>query len=347
MGAAEVWKIYLMNYKLINMSNKLKMVAFHITRVCENKCPYCYVGDENRKYHPIFSQIERIIKELANQKVEGILLVGGDPAKYPDLLKITKLAKKLGLSVSILSNTLGFKKSEFEEIVKLIDKFNATILGADAKEHDSETNKDGAYRELIKNIKRLNSFGKKVGIVLNATPRTHNKILQIIQSLIDKEKINIDFLMIQRIIPRGRADKDLEYSLNKSHLKELFIDIEKIDKKYRLKIIFEDPIPLCLIEKRFHKYLSHCRWGYSYGSIDYNGNLSRCGADASYKLGNIFNTQLIDIWENSPTLVSFRSKKWLPEKCVKCNLLKECGCGCSLSRITEKDHESDILIDNI
>jgi radical SAM protein with 4Fe4S-binding SPASM domain len=149
--------------------------------------------------------------------------------------------------------------------------------------------------------------------------------------------------MIQRVIPKGRASNTLKYALRKEHITAMFQDIEKIEQTYRLKIVFEDAFPLCIIDEKYHRYLSPCVWGFTKGSINWNGDISRCGADPRFRLGNIFEKPLKEIWENHPVLRSFRSTDWMPPECQNCSLLEKCRCGCPLSNITESDHEPDIL----
>jgi radical SAM protein with 4Fe4S-binding SPASM domain len=310
--------------------------------VCENRCHFCYLGNEERDVHPPFEQVQRIIYELARQEIEEIYFVGGDPCTYPALIQALKLSKDLGMKNTVLSNTLNFRHS-LNQVIKYVDAFETTILGATPSEHDRVANRSGAYDILIKNMKAINEEGLGVGIMFNATPQTFDKFFLTVSKLIDLG-ININYVMIQRIISQGRAHNTLKYSITSvSQVQKLFKDIEKINKELKLKILFEDPFPLCIIDSKYHKFSSRCEWGFSKGSINHKGNVSRCGSDPRYQIGNIFKTELQVLWEESPILRSFRSYKWLPERCQKCSLLKNCGGGCSLSRITDKDHTVDIL----
>lgn len=323
---------------------KLKYIAFHLTYVCENKCPYCYIGDKGRERHPSFKKVEKIIKNLARNNIKEILLVGGNPCAYPYLKEAVKLIKKLNLKISILSNTLDFDKN-LDFFVEKIDSFEATVLGSTPKEHDSEAARKGAYNILINNIKLLNERGKDVEIWLTLHKGNFNKIFLIVKNLIENEKIKIRELGIQRIIPCGRAASTLKYSFDKGQIPLIFEQLHKIKKIYEMKIDFIDPFPLCIIPKKYHYLQTHpCDWGFIRGSVNFNGDLARCGADGRFLLGNIFKTgKLQKFWKENPILVDFRSRKWLPEKCQKCKLLKKCGGGCALSRITDRDHECDIL----
>jgi radical SAM protein with 4Fe4S-binding SPASM domain len=323
---------------------KLQSVAFHLTYYCENKCPYCYIGNENRQTHPPFEKVKNVIEKLAEGEVEKIFLVGGDPCSYPNLKDIIKLIKKLGLKVYILSNTLNFNR-DFDFFVNNIDGFEATVLGSTPQEHDIEAKRKGAYDFLINNIKRLNRNGKGIKICLSLHTGNFNKVLKIVKNLIENEKINVRKLGIQRIIPRGRALNSLEYCLTKEQVNFIFEQLHKIRNDYNLNIDIKDPFPLCIVDKKY-QYLqtNSCKDGFEIGSINFNGDMSRCGADTRFSLGNILKIRdLQQFWNNNPILVDFRSRKWLPERCQKCKLLEKCGGGCPLSRCTEKDHDLDIL----
>lgn len=326
------------------MEERIKFIAFHITYVCENKCPYCYIGNEERKKHPSLEKIKKIIERLAKDNIKEILLVGGNPCTYPHLEEVIKLIKKLDLKVYILSNTLEFGK-EINFFLDNIDDFQATILGSTPKEHDSEAGRNGAYEILVKNIRLLNKNRKEVTIAVSLHKQNYNKIFEIVKNLIENEKIKIKELVIQRIISCGRSANTLRFSVTKEQVPILFEQLHKIKEAYNLEIDFEDPFPLCVIPEKY-RYLQNkvCEWGFVKGSINFNGDMSRCGADGRFSLGNIFKIgNLQRFWRESPILIDFRSRKWLPKECQKCKLLEECGGGCSLSRITEKDHECDIL----
>jgi radical SAM protein with 4Fe4S-binding SPASM domain len=325
------------------MNEELDMMVFHITPLCENRCEYCYMGGEGGNKHPQYSKIKRVMGELIGQGVKKLLLGGGNPCTFPYLGEVIKLGYDLNSNIEIISNTLEFKD---RKILEHVIGFDATILGPNSSAHDKVARRKGAYHFLISNIKKLVDDGFKVGIVLNATPQTYNMLFDTVRNIIEAEHAppnSIRYVMIQRVIPKGRASNTLKYSVKKEHLKPLFADIENIEKTYKLKIVFEDAFPLCVIDKKYHKYLSPCVWGYTKGSINWNGDVARCGADPRFKLGNIFEKPLNEIWEKSPILLSFRSTDWLPLECKKCQLLEECRCGCPLSSITESDHKPDIL----
>jgi radical SAM protein with 4Fe4S-binding SPASM domain len=324
------------------MMNDLQTIAFHITSVCENKCEYCYVGDIGRNEHPPYQNLERIINELARINIKNLILLGGDPCLYPQIEDVIRLGFHLGLKIDIISNTMDFNDYS---ITNLVNGFDVTILGPDATSHDKVTCVKGSYQHLLANIRKLVNERHKIGIILNATPQTYNKLFLTVKTLTEEgiPSTSIRYIMVQRIIPMGRASETLKYGLKKEYIRPLFEDLQKIEQTYDLEIVFEDAFPLCLVDKKFHKYLSPCLWGDTKASINWNGDVSRCGADFSFRLGNLFETPLEVIWRNSPTLRSFRANNWMPFECQNCPLVNKCRCGCPLSSLTTQDHEPDVL----
>jgi radical SAM protein with 4Fe4S-binding SPASM domain len=325
------------------MSIKLRKVALHLTRVCSSSCPFCYLGDTDRDTHPPLEQIARVIRELGRQLIEELYFVGGDPCSYPHLLSALQLTTEVGIRSTVLSNTLDFGTS-LNQAAQYIHSLETTIHGSSSFEHDQVVGIKGAYAALIGNIRRINSLGLSVGVMFNVTPSTFDKFFLAMYNLLRNLELDIAYAMIQRIIPRGRAEGTLKYSVSAPHVRGVFDDIERVSDELQLPVVFEDPFPLCIVEQRHHRFLSRCEWGFSKGAIDAEGNISRCGSDPRYQIGNIFRTDLQWLWENSPILKSFRTYKWLPERCQECALLRDCGGGCSLSRITELDHAPDVLL---
>lgn len=319
--------------------------AFHISYVCTHRCPMCYTASQkanNNAKHPPLSQAKRVVSALVENGITNISFVGGDPAMYPQILELSSYANLLGCSLSILSNTLEFGERAID-IANYIECFEGTIHDSTAEAHDAFCKKDGAYELLCHNLKYFSDIGKKIGLTLNLTPFTYNKILDIVSAIINRG-ICVDYLVFQRIIPFGRAENTHSYELTLQQLSIALGLVERVEKDFDLSITFEDPFPLCAIESKYHRYMHPCEWGLSKVSIDYNGNLSRCGADPRCTLGNIFDiTSLSDLWLNAKELLEFRKKNYLDAKCHNCGLLNKCGGACPISRNPEIGYTQDYI----
>lgn len=323
---------------------KVGLVALHITESCTHSCPMCYISAyKGKSNHGNMNELHKISKAIISADVKEVTLLGGDPAKHPDVLEIARNFSDNGVYVSILSNTLAFKKNDLLEISKYISSFEATIHSYNAEEHDSFCKSKGAFDRVTDRLRYFSEKGKKVGIAINVTPQSCSSLFNIVDVLVNEKGIDLDYVILQRIIPLGRATETSDYAITRDQAVESLYEIKKIEEQFNLQIIIEDPFPMCILPEELHKYIKPCQWGETKVSISSNGELSRCGADPRYRLGNILKTPLKEIWRNSELLDSFRNKAYLPGRCQICDHLSQCGGGCPLSCEIEKDHGIDYL----
>lgn len=328
-----------------NGKYSVDLVALHITGVCSHRCPFCYVArkDNLKPIHPPIQQLKMVVDALATANVKSITLLGGDPASYPPVVELAKYVCQHGIAVSIMSNTMRFLNSSDEEAAKYISAFEATIHHYLPKTHDEFCHSPGAYNNVVNKLRRFSELGRKTGIAINVMPMTADVIYNIVEQIVVKSNVPLNYIVVQRIIPFGRASNSSEFAIMHQHVEKALVGINRVHEELGLDIMVEDPFPLCVIPERYKKYMQKCEWGYTKASVDANGNLSRCGADPRYRLGNIIEQSLLEIWNNSEVLKSFRCKKYLPGRCQVCPDLESCGGGCPLSCEIEKDHSVDYL----
>lgn len=321
------------------MDNKLKYLVFHITEVCENNCIFCYMGDKIID-HPPLNNLINIIDRIKNKGIKKLLITGGDPCLYPNLEELLIYCKK-DFYIELMSNSLDFSGIDTNNI----DEIQTTILGKNEKIHNKYA-QNKIFSRLVNNMKKIIANGSKIGIAINMLPDNYEDLYSIARNLIEIEKIPIDgiqYFLFQRIIPKGNAEGCIKYGIKNIHINTIMENIDRINIDYGIPILFEDPFPLCTVDEKYHKYITPCIWGFSKGSINFHGDISRCGADYRHIVGNIFENDICNLWENSEILRSFRGINWMPKKCQSCILLNQCRCGCSLSQVTNEDHVPDIL----
>lgn len=331
------------------MTYPLKSVALHITNECSANCPMCYYTKEGQvRCEGDLKVLKQIAIELKKVGVEEITLVGGDPAEYSYIQKLVEYLNELGFRVPILSNTHNYKNTSIEKITPFVTSLEGTFHAPTAEEHNRFNRSLGSYEAMIENLKKYNtirSSEQSIGAVLNVMNYNYNYLYKIVENVL-KQGLPLDYVLIQRIGLYGRANGDKNEIILKEKLAVAFERVDKINKKLGVESIMVDAFPLCLIPEEYHKYLGNCDWGFGTASLDMNGNISRC-AVASHcgenLLGNILTESLENIWENHPTLRSFRNKEYLREECQECNLLEKCGGGCPVS-CGNNSLSTDVLI---
>lgn len=334
------------------MTYPLKSVALHITNECSGKCPMCYYAKNGQiKCEGKIEVLKKIALELKKVGVEEINLVGGDPAEYSKIEDLTKYLYELGFKLPILSNTHQYKNSSVEKITTYVTSLEATFHAVTSKEHDHFNNSLGSYEKIINNLKKYNSLKtpeQNIGAVLNVMNHNYNHLCEIIERVLE-QGLPLDYVLIQRIGLYGRAENSQKFTILKEKLATAFEQIDKINKNLGIESLMVDAFPLCLIPEEYHKYLDKCDWGYGTAAIDMNGDITRCAVaehSGENLLGNVLETPLKEIWENSPTLLKFRDKSYLRDECQKCNLLGKCGGGCPIS-CGDNHLSTDVLVKNL
>jgi len=185
--------------------------------------------------------------------------------------------------------------------------------------------------------------GCQTGIAINVTPSTAASMFDIAKTVREVHGVPLDYIILQRVIPFGGAQKTPAFTIAREHAEVALSDIQRIEKSLGIRIIVEDPFPLCILPARLRRYMTPCAWGFTKAGVNDKGDLSRCGADPRGRLGNILETPLLEIWNTSDVLASFRDRKYLPGRCQTCGDLDRCGGGCPLSCEIERDHGLDYL----
>jgi len=320
-------------------------VALHLTKVCSHHCPICYYSEDAGPppTHPPVDRILRVLDALADAGVAQICFLGGDPAKYPGVLQVARRVKERGIELSILSNTLSFPGRRDDLAARYFDALETTIHGPTADEHDAFCGRKGAYSSVVRQLQYFSSMGRRTGIALNVIPTTARRVFEVVSPLVGSHGIALDYVIVQRIIPFGRAASSSAFTLGREHVESALEGIDRVSAELGIDIFVEDPFPLCIMHRNYWRYMRPCQWGYTRAAVDSFGNVSRCGADPRYRLGNVLETPLSGIWSDSPILASFRGKQYLPGRCRVCEDLERCGGGCPLSCEIEKDHGVDYL----
>lgn len=325
------------------MAYKVKTAALHVTKACSHRCPFCYASSQANAAPPDHDTILKVIEALSVGEVEEVVFLGGDPCAYPRILDLAVTAKNYGLATTVLSNTHRYHGARTEDVTWAVDCFETTIHGPSAEDHDAVALRTGAFRDVLKALGTIWPGARSVGIIYNITPYNSRKLNRTVRTVIDDFGITVDHLVLQRIVPQGRARTTSKFAIGCSHAVAALEELDRVLSRYRLTVFFEDPFPWCVVPERYHKYLARCEWGFTRVAVDGTGNLSRCGADPRYRLGNILQRPLLEIWNSSPALDAFRSREYLPLECRQCRFIDRCGGGCALSCEIEADHGADYL----
>lgn len=327
---------------------KIELVELEITNLCAHRCPYCYLGDVGKteqSYVSDIATIYKVIDKLSQYGAKMIALLGGDPVLHPQIIDIIKYIKSnTSIAVSIMSNTLDFAGYSVGEMAPYIDNIDFTLHGRTATEHETFCcAKSGLYNQIVEKLKKYILLGVNVNIAINLTPTTYDKIYEMVASMFHNG-VRFSTLLLQRIIPYGKACGSQSYDITKKQIAIAMQQIEQAEKDFGIGISFEDPFPLCCVEEKYHKYMKGCPEGVSRIPIRGDGRISSCGVVGDRNLGNILTDSYESIWVKNARYEEFRSGSFLTNrKCVSCKYKIKCRGGCPVRYMLSEDSGGSFL----
>lgn len=299
--------------------------TFHIelTSKCNERCVHCYIPHENKN-----TDIDEklMIKALNQCKEMGVLTVifsGGEPMLHPQFCKFLRYAKDLDFNVTILSN-LTLLSDEIIEALKYrhCSCVNVSLYSMNPIEHDSITAIKGSFEKTKNNILRL--ISNDVAVQINCPIMNQNKNLfqdVIVWGQNHKCSVVTDYLITARY---DRTTDNLDNRITQDDLKEVITKLVKNDVVLQTNIDSASSKQL-QANMKAQEDDKICGVGMSTMCMVANGNIYPCAGWQYYVCGNLHESSLKDIWENSKEIGYLRNLRLKDfENCLKCDDYNYC-----------------------
>ncbi|EGR2757855.1 radical SAM protein [Vibrio parahaemolyticus] len=300
-----------------------------ITEQCNYKCLHCYNVDSNVVRRTPREVNRDTVLQCASKLIENnifsVAITGGEPLTDRPLAKqVIKLFKENGVNVSINTN-LTLIDDDFIEFLK---QEKVPVLTScptiDPLLFKSLTKAD-KYHIFESNLKKLNANGVRHTVNMVVTKDNIEEIrttayrlkeIGVVSMGITPMSLNMDY-------PR----KDLLLSDNQ--LKKLIDDLLWIENNLGLYVDIFEGLPKCCFDESLllenHRFLKRkCQAGRTTIAVACSGEVKPCPHN-SVSYGNILNSELADIWKK---MEDWRSVKYLPHTCIRCNWVNSCNGGC-------------------
>jgi radical SAM protein with 4Fe4S-binding SPASM domain len=145
--------------------------SIELTLRCNIRCLHCYNfdRDEPRATDKPELSTEEILRVMEDLRAAGclfLMLTGGEALSHPDLFLFIEHARKLNMSVQLLTNGTMLKPGvaarlgTFENLLGV----SVSVYGATAEVHDSITQMPGSFRRTWDGIASLRSAGVAVRV---------------------------------------------------------------------------------------------------------------------------------------------------------------------------------------
>lgn len=135
-------------------------MRYYVTYRCNSRCQYCNVWWEKsfrNKKELDAEEAERLLNQGYAVGVRYIDFTGGEPTLYPDLARLLRYAKKLGIKTEVTTNGLSHSPEKLREIAACADKFNFSLDTLNRETYHKVRGVDG-LESVLKTMESLMSI---------------------------------------------------------------------------------------------------------------------------------------------------------------------------------------------
>jgi len=294
---------------VILLKRPLKEIVLDLTDRCPARCIYCSAnaGPYNSRFLNV-AKVFEILDDISKLGVEIVSFSGGEPLLHPNLINIVTYAKKLGIkdirlftsgSIFNKGNITCPDKSLFKNLKMAgLDKIFFNLQGATENLHDSITQVNGGFSNVIRDIEMSVRNGLYVGVQF--VPMKPN--WRTLPELVDLcANLGVDEVGVLRFVPHGRGLVNREVlELDVNEYREFLQLLNDLYGRYTRPRI-RAGCPWNEIRNIRPEWpVKYCSAGLSMCHILVDGSVSPCSASKSMgelHAGNVFDERLTDIWE--------------------------------------------------
>ncbi|PVX26860.1 MAG: hypothetical protein CW691_00120 [Candidatus Bathyarchaeum sp.] len=315
----------------------LYMMTWRCTRACNYNCLNCSFASNPHAINEIDTKGGmRIVDELHAMGAKWFGLSGGEPLVRKDIFEIIAHAKSLGMNVSLITNGYYVKGDILDNLIK--NEVMTAVSLDGTEETNDRTRGKGSYATALKAMERLSDGGIFDCIVSTLNKRNCSEVDHIAEL---GYKYNATRVVYHNYIPVGRAQEHLDLAPTPQQYEVVMNRIYDLMMEYKDKMSINVYCPFFAriakergmpnFEYWFNNvFLGQCFIGGRYMGLLENGDIRPCGFNEGYRMGNIRNKSMTEIWnemQKSELHRKLRNRNNLKGKCGVCEYREICG-GC-------------------
>ncbi|MEK6794456.1 MAG: radical SAM protein [Spirochaetota bacterium] len=348
------------------VSNELPLITFKLTSICNLRCVMCgqrgkmgtlkgEFAAKEAEHLVSIDQYKRLTDEVAD-KVKAFYVWGGEPFLYPNFMELAAyMAKKIPVFTVNTNGTLLAPHAA--EIVR--DRWTGFFISLDGfRETNDAIRGEGSYQKVIDGIHAINAEKKKqnsslphVGIVTTVSNLNYLDLDKLVEATKDIglswHIINLGTYLTDAIGQKQRAymKEHLEYDphywkgftsgynegIDGERFSEILARAHKIQSDHPvITVPVIDPRAIGSYYSDLEAVVrDQCLAPWFSVNINYNGDVHFCADYPDYVIGNIKETPLLEMYNNT------RARKFRLElanapdgifpACKRCYQLMLCG----------------------
>lgn len=314
-----------------------------ITEVCPLACKHCYtywgyaatgkrtsVCDEQYE----LAHFTKIIDILSSLGIRMLTFTGGEPFSRKDILyDLIKYAKKRSMIVFV-NTSASLICSDDKAYIRDVgaDGYLVSLMSYKRKVNNALSQFD-SFDNTVKGIKILSALGQNITVNMVCSKENYKDVRATAKFV---ESLGVYGFSAAPMMAALSYPEYLEMRLSKEQLRQVLEDILWVQNNTKLLATTLESLPYCAFNdsdlSSFRSILSHsyCGAGMTDIAIACNGDVRPC-IMSSKSVGNLLTDDWDDLWNN---MSIWRTEKVLPEECLSCEVVDECGGGCRVSALT-------------
>jgi len=314
-----------------------------LTHRCPLHCPYCSNPIELQKRENELSTDEwlSVLEQANDLGVAQVHFTGGEPLLRPDLERLVRRARELGLYVNLITSGIGLTEDRLKHLSEAgIDSIQLSVQAASAELADSIAGfrSHELKRQAAQRIRER-------GLPLHMNVVLHRANLHQIEEIIELcadwgaerlELANAQYYgwalrNVYELLPRREQLQAAEAAYKRA--------LERFGRRIELIWILPD---------YYEDFPKPCMggWGRLSLTVAPDGRVLPCTASSdirSLTFENVKERELGWIWHDSPSFNAYRGYDWMPEPCRSCERreLDYGGCRCQAFQLTGDARATD------
>jgi radical SAM protein with 4Fe4S-binding SPASM domain len=299
-----------------------------LTYRCNENCAHCY-NARPRNYPELpTAEWKKIIDRLWELGIPHICFTGGEATLRPDLPELVSYAEAKGQITGLLTN--GRRLSNPDYLRKLrragLDHVQITIESSDPSIHDRMVGRPDSWQHTVQGIR--NALEQELFVMTNTTLLELNAkgLGETIEFL---AQLGVPTIGCNALIYAGKGSK-VDSGIPEDALPELLQVARRKTDEHGQRLIWYTPTQYCHFDPvQMELGIKGCTAARYNMCVEPDGGVIPCQS-FYHPVGNVLTDTWESIWEHELSLW-LRNREYLPEGCLQCPVIAECGGGCPLS----------------
>jgi len=272
---------------------QLTNLHIEITSKCNERCVHCYIPHDNKVSHIEPDLFYDVLKQCKNMRLLHLTLSGGEPMLHKNFCGFLRKCKEYDFSVNVLSNLTLLDDGIIKEMKSNpLLGVQVSLYSMDSNIHDEITQMKGSFEKTKNAILELieNDIPLQISCpILKQNKNCYDEVIKWAEKL--KIHVGDDYGIIARY---NHTTQNLSCRLSINEIEEVISNKVANDAKYLEQIERG-------VEKKKNTTSTDfvCSVCHSSICIADNGNVYPCAGWQDYIVGNVKETSLNDIWDNS------------------------------------------------